>query len=153
MIPPQSVIYVDKAHTADYASAVGSASIAEYAKSFDLSGTVTLSGLNIVGGGVTGSFGTNQVTSVSASQAIDLIPLNKGNSVKWFVFLESGSNSRANKVVASWNYTTSSFYTTEIKSVGNTPVDLRVSHSYSGVSLMAYPQEGTWSLRLIRILI
>jgi hypothetical protein len=153
MMIPTSSIYVDKAHTVDYATHAGSAKYAQVAGYISVSGSVTLSGLNITGGGTTGSLGTNQVLNISSSQTIDTIPTEKGNSVKWFVFIEDGINSRASKVVASWNNASSKFYTTEIKSVGIVPVNLSVQHFSSSISLVATPQSGNWSVRMIRILI
>ena len=112
-----------------------------------------MAGLNLVGGGTTGSFGMNQTLNISSSHVVDVIPLGKGNSVKWFVFLEDGENSRANKVIASWNSATSSFYTTELNSIGSVPVTLDVQHLPAGISLIATPNTGSWSVRLIRILV
>jgi hypothetical protein len=153
MTPTASVIYVDKAHTADYATQAGTAQSAGEAGSFSISGSATLSGLNLVGGGTTGSINVNQALYVSASYAVDTIPLNKGNAVKWFVFLGDGPNSRANKVVASWNNTSSSFYCTEIESIGTVPVNLDVKLFPSGVSLIVNPDSGSWAVKFIRILI
>lgn len=153
MIYQTSSIYVNRAHTVDYATQAGTANLAGTASYFSASGSAVLSGLNLTGGGVTGSINTNQVLQISSSIAVDTIPLNKGNSVKWFVFLADNDNSRANKVIASWNATTSSFYVTEINSVGIVPVNLSANYSPSGISLVVSPETGSWAVRFIRILI
>lgn len=153
MIPPISSIYVNKADKAKFSTNAGSATYTSVAGYVPISGSQTINGINLVGGGTTGSLGANQTLNISSSTIVDVIPTNKGNSVKWFVFLEDGVNSRANKVIGSWNNTSSSFYATEINSIGYVPVDLTVQHVPEGISLIATPESGSWSVRLIRILV
>ena len=150
---PKQVILTNESYTANAAAQAQYSNNAISASYISINGTVKFSGIELVGGGATGSLGTNQTLNISSSQIVDSIPNNKGNSVKWFVFLEDGINSRANKVVASWNNATSSFYVTELKSTGNVPVNLSVQHFTSSISLVANPDTGSWGVRLIRILI
>jgi len=153
MIPPTASIYTNQAYVANYANTASFANNSATASYFFISGSLTCNSINIVGGGVAGSIGTGQVTCVSSSQVIDIIPLNRGNSVKWFVFSENQSNSKVNKIVASWNNITSSFYTTEVRATGYVPVELSIKHSSSGISLFCNPETGSWSVKFIRILI
>lgn len=150
---PKQDILTNQSYTAGNAAQTQYSSNAISASYVSLSGSVAFSGIDIVGGGATGSLGSNQTLNVSSSQIVDYIPNNKGNSVKWFVFLEDGTNSRANKVVASWNNTSSSFYVTELKSIGNVPVNLNVQHFSSSICLIVSPESGSWGTRLIRITI
>jgi hypothetical protein len=149
----KTTLYVDKTYTADLVATTSLAENVNSSSVFSNTGTLAIPSLNIVGGGVTGSLSTNVVGPVTASKDIDTIPMNSGNSVKWFVFIEDGINSRANKVVASWSYTSSVFYTTQFNEIGNVPVDFAVSSSMTDIYLKAIPYSGSWTMKFIRIMI
>lgn len=145
---------VDQAYEVGYVPTVNSIDTATSASNFSTDGTLILPTLNIVGGGVTGSLTSNSsITDFSGSQYIDIIPANTGNSVKWFVFIEDGTNSRASKVVASWNTSSSSFYTTQFQEIGSVPVDFSVSNVAGNIRLLAIPRSGSWSMRLLRVMV
>lgn len=146
-------LYVDKTYSADLVATTSLAENVNSSSVFSNSGTLAIPSLNIVGGGVTGSLSTNVVGQVTASRDIDKIPIDSGNSVKWFVFIEDGINSRANKVVASWNVTSSVFYSTQFNEIGNVPVDFTVSSSLTDIYLKAIPYSGSWTMKFIRIMI
>lgn len=146
-----SAINVDHAYSVDYATSASIAGVA-YTSSF-ISGSATVSELLLVNNGATGSFGVDSAVNISSSYTVDAIPITKGNAVKWFVFLEDGTNSKATKIIANWNNTTARFYATEVNSVGNVPVDFDVQVSGSTANLVAIPQSGNWALRYIRITI
>jgi hypothetical protein len=146
-------LYVDKSNIADFAQ---TASIVENVNSssmFSEAGTLAVPSLNIIGGGVTGSLSTSVAGFVTASKEIDTIPINSGNSVKWFVFIDDGISSRANKVVASWNNSSSMFYSTQFNEIGNVPVNFSVSSSMTNIYLKAIPLSGSWTMKFIRIMI
>jgi len=149
----KTTLYVDKTHTADLVATTSLAENVNSSSVFSNTGTLAIPSLNIIGGGVTGSLSTNVVGPVTASKDIDAVPINSGNSVKWFVFIEDGINSRANKVVASWTYTSSVFYTTQFNEIGNVPVDFAVSSSMTDIYLKAIPYSGSWTMKFIRIMI
>jgi hypothetical protein len=149
----KTTMYVDKTNTSNL---VATASLSENVNSssvFSNTGTLAVPSLNIVGGGVTGSLSTSVVGQVTSSRDIDQIPLEIGNSVKWFVFISDGISSRANKVVASWNATGSVFYSTQFNEIGNVPVDFSVSSSLTDIYLKAIPYSGSWTMKFIRIMI
>ena len=155
MNPPIPVIYVDHAYSADYATSSGTAGMAGTASFYQFSSgsSATFQGLNITHGGATASFGVESMVNISGSHVVDAIPTSKGNSVKWFVFLEDGTNSKATRIIANWNSSTARFYATELNSVGDVPVDFDVQVSGSHANLIAIPQSGNWGLRYIRIAI
>jgi hypothetical protein len=149
----KTTMYVDKTNTA---ALVATASISENVQSssvFSDTGTLAVPSLNIVGGGVTGSLSTSVVGQVTSSRDIDSIPIESGNSVKWFVFINDGPSSRANKVVASWTDTGSVFYSTQFNEIGNVPVDFFVSSSATDIYLKAVPYSGSWTMKFVRIMI
>jgi len=149
----KKTLFVDKAESVDSVNTVISIETATSASIFSTAGSITIPSLSLIGGGVTGSLSTNLTTNVSASQNIDIIPINKGNSVKWFVFIEDGINSRANKVVASWNTTTSTFYSNQFNEIGSVPVNFNVYNSGSYIYLQAVPLTGSWVMKLIRMMV
>lgn len=154
IMPSGSIVLVDQAYTVDTASTASFAGIASVAGSVSLGSSIIVSGLNISNNGaVTASYSVSASLNISSSYAVDTIPLSRGNSVKWIVFLESGANSRVSKVVATWHNLTSSYYTTEVKSTGNVPVDLSATCSLSGISLIVSPQTGSWNVRFLKTVI
>jgi len=149
----KTTLYVDKTYQADVVVSTSLAENVNTSSVFSNTGTLAIPSLNIVGGGVTGSLSTSVVAPVTASRDIDVVPIDSGNSVKWFVFIEDGINSRANKVVASWNYTSSVFYSTQFNEIGIVPVDFTVSSSLTDIYLKAIPYSGSWTMKFIRIMI
>lgn len=154
MIPkPAESIFTKKADVSDYAISSSLSKIVLKANYIEVSGSLIVSSLDLIGGGPTGSLGVNSTFYVSSSQSVDNIPTYMANSVKWFVFIESGSNSRATKVVASWNNSDIRSYEMELRQIGDVPVDLSATNNGTNVSLIATPSAGSWGIRLIRILI
>jgi hypothetical protein len=146
-------LYVDKSNVADFAATASTVENVNSSSIFSETGTLAIPSLSIVGGGVTGSLTTSVSGFVTASRDIDAIPIESGNSVKWFVFIGDGISSRANKVVASWNNTGSMFYVTQFNEIGNVPVNFSVSASVSNIYLKAIPLSGSWTMKFIRIMI
>jgi len=149
----KTTLYVDKTYQANLVATTSLAENVGSSSVFSDTGTLAIPSLNIIGGGVTGSLSTSVVSPVTASRDIDTIPIESGNSVKWFVFIEDGTSSRANKIVASWNNTGSVFYTTQFGEIGNVPVDFNVSSSLTDIYLKAIPYSGSWTMKFIRIMI
>ena len=77
----KKTLFVDKAENVDSVNTVISIETATSASTFSTAGSITIPSLSLIGGGVTGSLSTNLTANVSASQNIDIIPINKGNSV------------------------------------------------------------------------
>jgi hypothetical protein len=118
----------------------------------------TFNEITLVGGGATGSFATNIVTGVNAdsgSYAIDSIPTGAGNAARWLVSVNDGDlNFKTTEVVANWNNYAVKFNNTETNQIGSVPVHMSVSNVVSGsVSLVATPLSGTWTLKMIRMMI
>jgi hypothetical protein len=118
----------------------------------------TFSSINIVGGGATGSFATNIIYGVnpdSGSVAIDSIPIESGNAARWLVSVNDGDlNFKTTEVVASWNNYAAKFNNTEVNQIGSVPVHMSVSNAISGsISLVATPLAGTWTLKMIRMMV
>lgn len=149
----KKTLFVDKTDRVEFVDTVRSIELAATASQFKTGGSISIPSLNIIGGGVTGSMSTNLTTNVTASQNIDIIPINNGNSVKWFVFIEDGTNSRANKIVASWNNTTATYYSNQFNEIGSVPVNFDVYASGSNIYLKAIPATGSWVMKLIRMMV
>lgn len=151
--------YADHAKTADYATAAGSATFSATSSYFNgsNSGPTTLASLELIGGGATGSFGTNIVSGVAAFESVDTVPINIGNAAMWLVSINDGTNYKTSEVVASWNSSVSgqiTYYVTEVSEIGSVPVHLSVTNlDPSSVNLTATPVSGTWTIKLIRMIV
>jgi hypothetical protein len=149
----QNANYAINAGTANYALNAGTASYV------NLSGVAgTFNSISIIGGGTTGSFATNIVNGVnpdSGSVAIDTIPIESGNAARWLVSVNDGNlNFKTTEVVANWNNYAVKFNNTETNQIGSVPVHMSVSNVVSGsVSLVATPLSGTWTLKMIRMMV
>lgn len=149
--------YAEHAKTADFAKFADFANYAATASYVDLSkgGVTTVSSLQIVQGGATGSFGTNMVSNVVAFQAVDTVSVGVGNAAMWLVSINDGTNFKTSEVVASWNNVVPNsvtYYVTEVSEIGSVPVHLSVSNLNVGtVDLTANPLSGTWTIKLVRM--
>lgn len=149
----QNANYSINAGSSNYANYAGTASYVNFAGI-----TGTFNSINIVGGGTTGSFATNIVEGVnpdSGSVAIDTIPIESGNAARWLVSVNDGNlNFKTTEVVANWNNYAVKFNNTETNQIGSVPVHMSVSNVVSGsVSLVATPLSGTWTLKMIRMMV
>lgn len=149
----QNANYAINAGSSNYSNFAATAS---YINLSDISGT--FNSISIVGGGATGSFATNIVTGVnpdSGSVAIDTIPIGSGNAARWLVSVNDGNlNFKTTEVVASWNNYAVKYNNTEVNQIGSVPVHMSVSNVVSGsVSLVATPIAGTWTLKMIRMMV
>jgi len=151
--------YAEHANTADYATTAGSANYAATASYVNLSGggPTTLASLELIGGGATGSFGTNIVAGVTDFRSVDSVPINIGNAAMWLVSINDGTNFKTSEVVASWNNLVTgsiTYYATEVSEIGSVPVHLSVTNLNSGsIDLTATPLAGTWTIKLIRMIV
>jgi hypothetical protein len=159
---PQRPQFGGIVQNANYAINAGNANYANYAGTasyVNLGGVLgTFNTISIVGGGTTGSFATNIITGVnpdSGSVAIDTIPIESGNAARWLVSVNDGNlNFKTTEVVANWNNYAVKFNNTETNQIGSVPVHMSVSNVVSGsVSLVATPLSGTWTLKMIRMMV
>jgi hypothetical protein len=105
------------------------------------------------GGPATGSFGTNLIENVVGYQPIDSFPNTVGNAAMWLVSVNDGTNYKTNEVAASWDDTVVNYYVTEVSTIGNVPVVITANNVGGVVSLVANPLSGTWTVKLIRMII
>jgi hypothetical protein len=145
-------------NSTNYAINAGQANIANSSTSASYVDTLKLGGsfqeINIVGGGVTGSFGTNIVYNVSSFTPVDSLPQSSGNAAKWLISInDGGANFKTSELVASWNNTTASFYNTEVSQIGYVPVMISANNVYPNINVMAVPLSGTWTVKLIRMMV
>lgn len=147
---------------ANYAANAGSANFSNYSTTASYVNTLNLdasfNNINIVGGGTTGSFYTNIVNGVNAdsgSAVIDSIFTGEGNAAKWLISANDGNLNYKNvEVVASWNNFSVEFDSVDVNEIGSVPVHISVSNTISGsINLVATPLSGTWTLKLIRMMI
>jgi hypothetical protein len=149
----QNANYAINAGNANYANYAGTASYVNMGGVIGTFNTVT-----IVGGGTTGSIATNIVTGVnpdSGSVAIDDLPIGTGNAARWLISVNDGGNNfKTTEVVASWNATMVKYNNTEVSQIGSVPVYMSVNNVVSGsVSLVATPIAGTWTIKMIRMMV
>jgi hypothetical protein len=151
--------YAEHAKTADYATTAGYAQYAATASYVNLANgnPTTLSSLELIGGGATGSFGTNIVAGITEFESVDDVPIYAGNAAMWLVSVNDGTNYKTSEVVASWNNLVSgsvTYYVTEVSEIGSVPVVLSVSNLNSGsINLTATPVAGAWTVKLIRMIV
>ena len=159
---PQKPQFGGIVQNANYAINAGNSNYANYAATasyVNIAGVAgTFNSISIIGGGTTGSFATNIVNGVnpdSGSVAIDTIPIESGNAARWLVSVNDGNlNFKTTEVVASWNNYAVKFNNTEVNQIGSVPVHMSVSNVVSGsVSLVATPLSGTWTLKMIRMMV
>lgn len=147
---------------ANYAINAGSSNYSTYALTASYVNpagiTGTFNNISIIGGGTTGSIATNIVTGVnpdSGSVAIDDLPIGTGNAARWLISVNDGGNNfKTTEVVASWNSTMVKYNNTEVSQIGSVPVYMSVNNVVSGsVSLVATPIAGTWTIKMIRMMV
>ena len=147
---------------ANFANSAGQANIANYATTASYVNFSQLNGnfqgLTISGeSGATGSIGTNitvNVTPDSGSVYIDSVPIEMGNTAKWLISINDGDqNFKASEMVANWNNTMVKYYNTEVSEIGSVPVDLSVDNTGGNINLLATAYSGTWTIKMIRMLV
>lgn len=144
------------ANTAGTANVANFATTASYVNFSQMNGN--FNGITISGeSGATGSIGTNitiNVTPDSGSVYIDSIPIDMGNTAKWLVSINDGDqNFKASEMVANWNNTMVKYYNTEVSEIGTVPVNLSVDNTGGNINLLATAFSGTWTIKLIRMLV
>lgn len=152
---PDIIQYVEHANIADVANSAISASYATSASFISILGSepTTLNSLNIIGGGATGKFGTNIVTGLDTFGPVDTFPIETCNSAMWLVSTGDGTNFKTNEVVANWDSGSVNFYNTEVSQIGTVPVMLSVNNTGGNINLLANPLSGTWTIKMIRMII
>ena len=154
---PTMVQYANRAFTADFAVSGISASYAATSSHVYLdSGSLVVGTMGLTGGAggpATGSFGTNLIENVVGYQPIDSFPNTVGNAAMWLVSVNDGTNYKTNEVAASWDDTVVNYYVTEVSTIGNVPVVITANNVGGVVSLVANPLSGTWTVKLIRMII
>jgi hypothetical protein len=115
--------------------------------------SLTIGSLDLLGGGSTGSFGTNIFSEITASGPVDQFLDTYGNAAVWLVSIKSGSALKTSEVVATWGSSSINFYSTEVSQIGDVPVYMSATNQSGIISLIANPSYGTWTIKLIRMMI
>jgi len=115
--------------------------------------SMTVDSLTLLGDQATGSFGTNIFSEITSSAPIDQVSSSYGNAAMWLVSIGSGSAHKTSEVVATWGSSSINFYSTEVNQIGDVPVYMSATNSSGSVSLIANPSHGTWTIKLIRMMI
>jgi hypothetical protein len=153
---PTMVQYANRAFEASFAVTAQSASFAATASYLKIDNELTVSTVGLTGesgGPATGSFGTNLITGVNGYQAIDSFGVTAGNAALWLVSVNDGANFKTNEVAASWDNSVINYYVTEVSSIGTVPVVITANNVGGTVSLVANPLSGTWTVKLIRMIV
>lgn len=91
----------------------------------------------------------------NTSTVIDSFSKSWGNSAKWLLSINSGSNFKTSELMAVWdpatNNTTHAEYTTN--AIGTVPAFMAVNISGNNVRLVAYPTTGSWNIKMLRFVI
>lgn len=142
--------YSNFANTSNFATTASYVNFSQMSGDFN---NITINGAN----GATGSIGTNitvNVTPDSGSVYIDSIPITSGNTAKWLISINDGvDNFKASEMFASWNNTMVKYYNTEVSEIGSVPVALSVDNTGGTVNLLATPFSGTWTIKMIRMVV
>lgn len=91
----------------------------------------------------------------NTSTVVDSFSKSWGNSVKWLLSINSGSNFKTSELMAVWdpatNSTTHAEYTTN--AIGCVPGFMSVNINGGNVRLVAYPPTGSWNIKMLRFVI
>lgn len=138
----------DHSFFSDYATLSGTSSY------FSSSGSVQLGSLTITGGGASGSFVADGVSSLSGSAELDSVQYSAGSAVKWFVSINDGGNNyKTSEVVATWNTSSFDFDATDTSQIGVVPVTLSVNNTGGTINLYANIMSDAWNIKFIRTVI
>lgn len=144
---------------ANYANVAGTSNTSNYALTasyVDFSNANgNFQGLTINGeSGATGSINTNvtvDVTPDSGSVYIDSIPISAGNTAKWLISINDGTNYKGSEMFATWNNSMVKYYNTEISEIGNVPVTITVDNTGGNINLLATAFSGNWTIKMLRM--
>jgi hypothetical protein len=94
-------------------------------------------------------------TGVASPQTIDFFTGSLGNSCKWFLSINDGTNFETSEVMFIWNSITGESRFTQYGTNAIGTVDGFISASMSGgyVNLHAGPNIGTWNIKILRTIL
>ena len=94
-------------------------------------------------------------SGVSSPQTIDSFTGSLGNSCKWLLSINDGTNFETSEVMFIWNPTTQESRFTQYGTNAIGTVDGFISASMSGgyVNLHAGPNIGTWNIKILRTIL
>jgi len=91
----------------------------------------------------------------NTSTVIDSFSKEWGNTAKWLLSIGSGSNFKTSEMLAIWDPITNNAnhaeYTTN--ALGSVPTFMSVNINGGNVRLVAYPQTGSWTIKMLRFVI
>lgn len=114
--------------------------------------------LQVVGGGTPVYMDSVIITNVSSYLVIDSFPTTMGNSAKWLLSINDGSNYKTSELMCIWDYTgRTNFaeYTTNALGTvaGFFSVVLAGGSEPRTVTLIANPSIGTWTIKMLRFIL
>lgn len=114
--------------------------------------------LQVVGGGTPVYMDSVIITNVSSYLVIDSFPTTMGNSAKWLLSINDGSNYKTSELMCIWDYTgRTNFaeYTTNALGTvaGFFSVVLAGGSEPRTVTLIANPPIGTWTIKMLRFIL
>lgn len=94
-------------------------------------------------------------TGVSSPQTIDTFTGSLGNSCKWFLSINDGTNFETSEVLCIWNPAagTSRFTQYGTNAIGTVNGFISASMSGGYVNLHAGPNTGTWTIKILRTIL
>jgi hypothetical protein len=94
-------------------------------------------------------------TGVSSPQTIDSFTGSLGNSCKWLLSINDGTNFETSEVLCIWNPTagTSKFSQYGTNAIGTVNGFISASMSGGYVNLHAGPNIGTWTIKILRTIL
>jgi len=146
---------IQYANNASYSPTSNTAFTSSFAptSSYYQTSSLTIGSLDLLGGGSTGSFGTNIFSEITSSAPVDQFSETYGNAAMWLVSIKSGSALKTSEVVATWGSSSINFYSTEVSQIGDVPVYMTATNQGGTISLIANPSYGTWTIKLIRMMV
>jgi hypothetical protein len=94
-------------------------------------------------------------SSVSSYRVIDYFTGSIGNSAKWTLSINDGTNFKTSELMCIWNPATAESSYTEYttNALGTVAGFLSVNMSGGNVNLIANPLTGSWTIKILRFII
>jgi hypothetical protein len=109
----------------------------------------------IVRDGTTAYMDAKLASSVSSYRVIDYFTGSIGNSAKWTLSINDGTNFKTSELMCIWNPATAESSYTEYttNALGTVAGFLSVNMSGGNVNLIANPLTGSWTIKILRFII
>ncbi len=147
----QTSISSSYALTASYVDFVSSES-----SSYLSGSSATIQKMSLVSNSGSTSYTVMQhVTDIEFATAVDQFPDTDGSAVRWLVSIFDGTSFKVSEIIAVWDAVTNvtNFAEVTTNTIGTIPVSLSVNISGNNVRLIVNPASGTWTIKVVRMVL